>query len=60
MGGRTAPGGDAMHMDNLWFDLAVRGEPDLQEDALARLGLSDGAEPDLDESEYGGEGSPEI
>jgi hypothetical protein len=54
------PGGGAMHMDNLWFDLAVRGEPDLQEDALARLGLSDEAEPDRDESEYGGEGSPEI
>jgi hypothetical protein len=49
-----------MHMDNLWFDLAVRGEPDLQEDALARLGLSDGAEPHRDESEQGGEGSPEI
>jgi hypothetical protein len=49
-----------MHMDNLWFDLAVRGEPDLQEDALARLGLSEEAEPDLDDCEYGGEGSPEI
>jgi hypothetical protein len=47
-------------MDNLWFDLAVRGEPDLQEDALARLGLSDGAEPDRDESEHAGEGAPEI
>lgn len=32
-----------MHMD-LWFDLAVRGEPDLEGDLLARLELSDGAE----------------
>jgi hypothetical protein len=33
------------HMD-LWFDLAVRGEPNLEEEALSRLHLSDGAEPD--------------
>ena len=33
------------HMD-LWFDLAVKGEPNLEEDALARLQLTDGAEPD--------------
>jgi hypothetical protein len=32
-----------MHMDYLWFDLAVRGEPDLLEDAIARLHLSDEA-----------------
>jgi hypothetical protein len=49
-----------MHMDNLWFDLALRGEPDLQEEALARLGLSDRAELDRDEREYRREGSPEI
>ena len=33
------------HMD-LWFDLAVRGEPNLEEDAVARLQLTDGADPD--------------
>jgi len=40
-----------MHMDDLWFDLAIRGEPNLAEDVLARLGLSDGAEPDLNEED---------
>lgn len=39
-----------MHMDYLWFDLAVRGEPDLVEDAMARLHLSDGAESARDEN----------
>jgi len=39
-----------MHMDNLWFDLAIRGELDLVEDAIARLHLSDGAEPAHDEN----------
>ena len=43
------PGGNAMHMDDLWFDLAIRGEPDLVKDAIARLHLSDGAEPAPDE-----------
>jgi len=38
-----------MHMDDLWFDLAVRGEPDLVQDAIARLHLSDGAESAPDE-----------
>jgi len=38
-----------MHMDNLWFDLAIRGERDLVEDAIARLHLSDEAEPARDE-----------
>ena len=33
------------HMD-LWFDLAVRGEPNLEEETLARFHLTDGAEPD--------------
>jgi len=32
-----------MHMDNLWFDLAIRGERDLVEDTIARLHLSDAA-----------------
>jgi len=35
-----------MHMDDLWFDLAIRGEPDLQDDVVERFHLSDGAEPD--------------
>ena len=34
------------HMD-LWFDLAMKGEPNLEEEALARFQLKDGAEPDL-------------
>lgn len=33
------------HMD-LWFNLAVRGEPNLEEDTLARFQLTDGADPD--------------
>ena len=37
-----------MHMD-LWFDLAIRGEPDLERDVIARLGLSDGAKPEPEE-----------
>jgi hypothetical protein len=37
-----------MHMDDLWFDLAIRGEPDLQDDVVKRLHLSDGIEPDRD------------
>ena len=39
-----------MHMDDLWFDLAIRGEPDLEADVIARLRLSDGAEPDPEET----------
>jgi hypothetical protein len=35
-----------MHMDDLWFDMAIRGEPDLQDDIVERFHLSDGAEPD--------------
>jgi len=38
-----------MHMEDLWFDLVMKGEPDLAEDAIARLHLSDGAEPAHDE-----------
>jgi hypothetical protein len=37
-----------MHMDDLWFDLAIRGEPDLQDDVVKRFHLSDGIEPDRD------------
>jgi len=42
-----------MHMQDLWFDLAIRGEPDLVEDAIARLHLSDGAESAHDENPGG-------
>jgi hypothetical protein len=35
-------------MDDLWFDLAIRGEPDLQGDVVKRFHLSDGTEPDRD------------
>jgi hypothetical protein len=42
------------HMD-LWFDLAVRGEPNLEEEALARLQLSDGADPDQSPDDRGRE-----
>ena len=35
-----------MHMDDLWFDMAIRGEPDLQDDIVERFRLSDGTEPD--------------
>ena len=37
-----------MHMDDLWFDLAIRGEPDLQGDVVKRFNLSDGTELDRD------------
>jgi hypothetical protein len=37
-----------MHLDDLWFDLAIRGEPDLQDDVVKRFHLSDGIEPDPD------------
>ena len=37
-----------MHLDDLWFDLAIRGEPDLQDDVVDRFHLLDGAEPDRD------------
>ena len=33
------------HMD-LWFDLAMKGEPNLGEQAFARFQLTDGADPD--------------
>jgi hypothetical protein len=42
------------HMD-LWFDLAMRGEPNLEEDALARLQLTDGADPDPQPDDRGRE-----
>jgi hypothetical protein len=39
-----------MHMHDLWLDLAIKGEPDLVEDAIARLHLADGCESAHDES----------
>lgn len=42
------------HMD-LWFDLAIRGEPNLEEEAIARLHLTDGAEPDSRPDDRGNE-----
>ena len=35
-----------MHMDDLWFDLVMREEPDLQDDVVKRFHLSDGREGD--------------
>ena len=40
------------HMD-LWFDLAIRGEPNLEEETLARFHLTDGAEPDPEPDDRG-------
>jgi len=37
-----------MHMDDLWFDLAIRGELDLQDDVVERFHLLDGVESDRD------------
>lgn len=37
-----------MHMD-LWFDLAIRGEPHPEDDLLERFDLSDGSDPDPSE-----------
>jgi len=47
--GARRPEVTEMHMDDLWFDLAVRGEPDLEEDVIARLHLQDGADLDPDD-----------
>src|SRR6266850_2252927 len=44
-GARRPEGIEMQHMD-LWFDLAIRGETNLEEEALARFQLTDGAEPD--------------
>jgi hypothetical protein len=44
------------HMD-LWFDLAIRGEPNLEEDVLARFQLTDGSAPDPSPDDRGNEES---
>jgi len=38
---------------DLWFDLAVRGEPNLEEETIARFHLTDGAEPDPEPDDRG-------
>jgi hypothetical protein len=35
-----------MHNMDLWLDLAIRGETNLEEETLARFQLTDGADPD--------------
>jgi hypothetical protein len=40
---------------DLWFDLAVRGEPNLEEDVLTRFQLTDGSEPDPSPDDRGHE-----
>ena len=45
---------EMQHMD-LWFDLAIRGEPNLEEETLARFHLTDGAEPDPSPDDRGTE-----
>ncbi len=44
-GARRPEGIEMQHMD-LWFDLAIRGETNLEQEALDRFQLTDGAEPD--------------
>ena len=44
-GARRPEGIKMQHMD-LWFDLAIRGETNLEQEALDRFQLTDGAEPD--------------
>ena len=40
---------------DLWFDLAIKGEPNLEEETLARFQLTDGADPDPSRDDRGGE-----
>jgi hypothetical protein len=60
-----------MPMDDLWFDMAMRGERDLEKDAMVRLHLSDGREsgpkgdkprvsPPAPENPGGVQPSPEV
>ena len=46
------------HMD-LWFDMAIKGDPNLEEETLSRLHLTDDVHPDsdADSDERGREGS---
>jgi hypothetical protein len=47
---------EMQHMD-LWFDLAIKGEPNLEDETLARFQLTDGAEPDAFPDDRGNEES---
>jgi hypothetical protein len=44
-GARRPEAIEMQHMD-LWFDLAIKGEPNIEEETLARFQLTDGADPD--------------
>lgn len=39
-----------MQLDNLWFDVAIRGEHHFEEDLIVRFKLSDGSESGPEES----------
>ena len=52
MGARRPEVIEMQHMD-LWFDLAIRGETNLEEEALARFQRTEGAEPDLGPDDRG-------
>ena len=54
MGARRPEVIEMQHMD-LWFDLAIRGEPNLEEETLARFQLTDGADPDPSRDDRGDE-----
>lgn len=42
---------------DLWFDLAIKGETNLEEETLARFQLADGADPDPGPDDRGTEES---
>jgi hypothetical protein len=46
-----------MHNMDLWLDLAIRGETNLEEEALTRFQLTDGADPDPSPDDRGNEES---
>ena len=54
MGARRPEAIEMQYMD-LWFDLAIRGEPNLQDETLARFQLTDGADPDPSSDDRGDE-----
>jgi hypothetical protein len=47
---------EMQHMD-LWFDLVIRGEPNLEQEVLVRYQLTDGSEPDPTPDDRGNEES---
>ena len=61
--GPMRPGGDAMQQD-LWFELAVRGEPNFASDVLRRFELGEPTGPTADPTpdaapDAGAEAKPE-